>query len=135
MRMCVCVSAKCSLMCLDVIRVPPSPLSPHSLLPQSAPLSPHSCRPDLLLCPARHPQGPRGLPGTQVGHIFLRRDTTSERDGGTEREVRWEGKNCRSHCSISHFLPTCFFTRHQCFDQEEEQTLCSMEKCKNPPGY
>lgn len=71
---CQRVSAKCCLMCLNVICVPPSPLSPHSSLcllllvrSRAGPTS-ASARPDVLTDPADSPDtggGGEKIPGTR----------------------------------------------------------------------
>lgn len=92
------MSAKRSLMCLDVIRAPPSPLSPHSSfclrLSVRSPAGPTRS--------SVRPQRPPPTPGTHEGELA----GTRRGRGGKLPEHCWEISR-RSHCSISHIHPIC----------------------------
>lgn len=96
MRIRVRVSEKISLMCSDVIWVPPSPLSPRS--PSLAPSLSSFSRPDPRLCPARRPHKPRRLHTRvgwkQLGHNERRKSLNACWEGGKrKRSIPYQ---CRS---------------------------------------
>lgn len=108
--MCVCVCQPNALSCAWTssaslpLRYPLTHSSLSLLLSVRTRAGPNSssARPDTHKDPA-------DCRGHKLGTFFLA-GTRRVRETEVQRErFVGRGKNCRSHCSISHFLPTCFF--------------------------
>lgn len=119
--LCVCVScARTSSPSLP-LRYPPS----CSLLPPSAPLSPLCRRPDLRLCPARHPHtdpaDTNGEGGEKKNKI-----AGTRRERKREKTFCWEKKNCRvalqhlTHSPIYHHF-FVVVTTNSCLNKKKNK--------------